>query len=109
MNNLEKEILDSIPDYDTAEFTFADQYNELIAKAAASVAMKWIEKAFNDSVKKEPNGVVKYREFTDWQRENVLTPTEPDTKEPLIGSNGIADPGPRKVIHTDGKVDATND
>lgn len=46
MTKIEEEIKAVIPDFDTCELNGADEYNDLVAKAAAEVAKRYIEKAF---------------------------------------------------------------
>ena len=47
MTRLEEEIRHAIPDYDEVPDIYLDQYWELVAKAAAEVAKKYIEGAFD--------------------------------------------------------------
>lgn len=73
MTTLQEEIKKAIPDYETAEFTYANEYWDLVAKAAAEVAKKWIEKALSDAFNQahyselHPD-VVKRMEYNEWAK-----------------------------------------
>lgn len=92
MNTLEKEI--------DAE-VFGKEgivLSERVVKAAASVAMKWMVRAFEAGGDRSTfhgrPGIDDAPTYSEWLELNGLTPTESE---------------PGKVIPTDRKVDATND